>query len=450
MTLAIDRRAGLRLETDVLVAGGGAAGVAAAVTAARQGRTVTLVERYGFCGGGAVAGMSGTVCGLYVASGDPDARPEQVVFGFAGEFVRLLESRGGLTPPVRYGKTYTRVHDPLVWREAADHLLREAGVQVLFHTTVTGALLDGDRVAGLAAYSKEGPVELRAPFTVDASGDADVVAMAGFPSFVGDNGRVQNPTMIFRLGAVDTERFLRAYGTDTIMPEQVSELLRRHSGKGYFLPRAKIWLFTTTRPNELLCNCTRILGPDGRELNTLYARDFTDAELEGRRQVREYARFFRDHLAGCEHSFVVDTGTQVGVRQTRQARGVATLANADILAGRKFADGIARSPWPIELHAGAKPRVEWLLEDWYEVPFGCFVPVRGDGLLVAGRCLSAEHEAVASARVTAQCFSYGHAIGHAAALCLDAGIEPRALDGRVVRDRLNRDGARLDAAATLD
>ncbi|HTO48177.1 MAG TPA: FAD-dependent oxidoreductase [Burkholderiales bacterium] len=449
MSIAIDRRAGFRLETDILVAGGGAAGVAAAVTAAREGRKVTLVERYGFCGGGAVAGMSGTVCGLYAASGDPDSRPEQVVFGFAEEFVRLLEHRGGLTAPVRYGKTYTRVHDPLVWREAADHVLREAGVQVLFHTTVTGALLEGDRVAGLAAYSKEGPLELRARITIDASGDADVVAMAGFPSFVGDNGRVQNPTMIFRLGGVDTERFLRAYGADTIMPEQVSELLRRHSGKGYFLPRAKIWLFTTTRPNELLCNCTRVLGPDGRELNTLYARDFTDAELEGRRQVREYARFFRDHLAGCEHAFVVDTGTQVGVRQTRQARGVATLANADILAGRKFADGIARSPWPIELHAGAKPRVEWLLEDWYEVPFGCFVPARGEGLLVAGRCLSAEHEAVASARVTAQCFSYGHAIGHAAALCLDAGIEPRALGGRAVRDRLNRDGARLDAAATL-
>ena len=449
MTLAIDRRAGFRLETDVLVAGGGAAGVAAAVTAARQGRKVTLVERYGFCGGGAVAGMSGTVCGLYAASGDPDARPEQVVFGFADEFVRLLERRGGLTAPVRYGKTYTRVHDPLVWREVADHVLREAGVQVLFHTTVTGALLDGDRVAGLAAYSKEGPLELRARITVDASGDADVVAMAGLPSFIGDDGRVQNPTMIFRLGGVDIGRFLHAYGTDTIMPEQISELLRRHNGKGYFLPRAKIWLFTTTRPHELLCNCTRVLGPDGRELNTLYARDFTDAELEGRRQVREYARFFRDHLAGCEQSFVVDTGTQVGVRQTRQARGVATLANADILAGRKRADGIARSPWPIELHAGAKPRVEWLLEDWYEVPLGCFVPARGEGLLVAGRCLSAEHEAVASARVTAQCFSYGHAIGHAAALCLDAGIEPRVLDGREVRDRLNRDGARLDAEATL-
>jgi glycine/D-amino acid oxidase-like deaminating enzyme len=443
----IDRRDGLRLDTDVLVCGGGAAGVAAAVTAARQGRRVTLVERYGFCGGGAVAGLSGTVCGLYEASDSPAAPPKQAVFGFADEFVKLLESRGGLTPPVKYGKTWTRVHDPLVWREAADHLLREAGVQVIFHAVAIGALLDGDRVAGATVWSKEGRIEIRARLTIDASGDADLVAMAGFPSFVGDEGRVQNPTMIFRLGGVDTARFLAAYGTDTIMPEQVMDLLRRRNGNGYFLPRAKIWLFTTTRPGELLCNCTRVVGADGRELNTLFARDFTDAELEGRRQVREYARFFRDHLAGCETSYVVDTGVQVGVRQTRQAQGVATLANADILSGRKFADAIARSPWPIELHAGAKPRVEWLLNDWYEVPYGCFVPARGEGLLVAGRCLSAQHEAVASARVTAQCFAYGHAVGHAAAMCLESGLAPRSLDGRDVRERLNRDGAALGVTA---
>ena len=443
----VDCRPVQKLDADVLVVGGGAAGVAAAVTAARRGLRVTLVERYGFCGGGAVAGMSGTVCGLYAATDDRTAPPEQVVFGFADEFVRLLEAKGGLTPPMRYGKTFTRVHDPLVWREAADHLLREAGVRLLFHAVIVGALLEGDRVDGAVAWSKEGPIELRAKLTVDASGDADLVAMAGFPSFVGDQGRVQNPTMIFRLGGVDTARFLAAYGSDTIMPDAISEMLRAHHGKGYFLPRAKIWLFTTTRPNELLCNCTRIVGSDGRELNTLFARDFTDAELEGRRQAREYARFFRDRLTGCESSYVVDTGTQVGVRQTRQAQGVATLANADILAGRKFADAIARSPWPIELHAGAKPRVEWLLDDWYEVPFGGVVPERGEGLLVAGRCLSAQHEAVASARVTAQCFSYGHAIGHAAAMCIESRTEPRVLDGREVRERLDRDGARLGAAA---
>lgn len=432
----MDKRPGFSIDADVVVAGAGAAGVAAAVTAARQGLRVALVERYGFCGGGAVAGMSGTVCGLYAAS-DASKAPQQVVFGFADEFVRLLESRGGLTPPVRYGKTWTRVHDPLVWREAADHLLREAGVHVLFHSTVTGALMEGDRVQGLSVFTKQGPLSLKGKITIDASGDADVLAMAGLPTFVGDDGRVQNPTMIFRLGGVDTERFVRTYGADTIMPEQVSELLRRHHGKGYFLPRAKIWLFTTTRPGELLCNCTRVVGPDGRELNTLSAADFTDAEVQGRRQVREYARFFRDHLAGCEKSWINDTGVQVGVRQTRQGRGTALLSNKDVVEGAKSPDGIARSPWPIELHSGAKPRVEWLLDDYYEVPYGCFVPQRGAGLLFAGRCLSAQHEAVASARVTAQCFSYGHAIGHAAAMCIEAGCEPRDLRGADVRARVN-------------
>ncbi len=439
----VDRRPAWRAGAEVVVAGGGAAGVAAAVTAARAGRKVILLERYGFCGGGAVAGMSGTVCGLYAATADAAAPPRQLVFGFADEFAELLASREGLTPPMRYGKTWTRVHDPLVWREAADHLLREAGVQVLYHATVTRAVTDGDRIAGLVAHTKQGALRVDAGITIDASGDAEVVAMAGFASFVGDRGRVQNPTMIFRLGGVDTRRFLAAYGADTILPEEVSELLRRCNGAGYDLPRAKIWLFTTTRPNELLCNCTRIVGPDGRELNTLVAADFTDAEIEGRRQVREYARFFRDHLAGCEASFVNDTGVQVGVRQTRQAQGLRTLHNDDVVRGLKCADGIARSPWPIELHAGARPRVEWLLDDYYEVPYGCFVPERGRGLLVAGRCLSAEHEAVASARVTAQCFSYGHAIGHAAAMCLEAGCEPRELRGEDVRDRLDRDGARL-------
>lgn len=442
----MDRRRTEQMTCDVLVVGGGAAGVATAATAARRGCKVVLVERYGFCGGGAVAGLSGTVCGLYAATDDRSAPPQQVVFGFADEFVRLLEAKGGLAAPVRYGKTFTRVHDPLVWREAADAILREAGVTIVYHAVAIGALLDGgDALEGVELWTKQGRVVIRATVTVDASGDADVIAMAGLPSFIGDDaGRVQNPTMIFRLQGVDVARFLAAYGDDTIMGESISALIRAsHDAGEHVLPRAKIWLFPTTRPNELLCNCTRVIGADGRELNTLYSRDFTDAEIEGRLQVREYARFFRANLAGCENAYVNDTGVQVGVRQTRQALGTARLTNADVVLGRKFRDGIARSPWPIELHAGAKPKVEWLLDDWYEVPFGCFVPARGEGLLLAGRCLSAEHEAVASARVTAQCFSYGHAIGHAAALAVTERMAPRAIDGGDVRLLLDRDGAKL-------
>jgi glycine/D-amino acid oxidase-like deaminating enzyme len=442
----MDHRPTERIDCDVLVAGGGAAGVAAAVTAAEQGLRVVLVERYGFFGGGAVAGLSGTVCGLYAASDRAERPPEQLVFGFADRFVRAMEDRGGLTPPLRYGKTFTRVHDPLAWRETADALVRGAGVRVLLHAVVTGVLMEGgERIAGALVWTKSGPVEVRAGVTVDATGDADLVAMAGLPSFFGDNGRVQNPTMIFRLQDVDIPRFLAARGVDTIMGPEVTAMIQAASAAGrYRLPRAKIWLFPTPRRGELLCNCTRITGADGRELNGALHPDLTEAEFEGRLQVREYARFFRENLPGCEHAFVADTGVQVGIRQTRQARGIVMLRNADILAGRKSPDGVVRSPWPIELHAGEKPRVEWLLDDWYEVPWGCLVPERGEGLVVAGRCLSAEHEAVASARVTAQCFGYGHAVGHAAAIAVRDGIVPRQLQGTDLRARLNRDGAGLD------
>ena len=270
---ALDKRPLTLLDTDVLVVGGGAAGVAAAVTAARQGLRVLLLERYGFCGGGAVAGLSGTICGLYKASDNAGAKPEQLVHGFVDEFIEVMEQKGGLTGPVRYGKTFTRVHDPLVWREAADHLLREAGVKVLLHTVVTEVLLDGrERVAGVSAYSKQGKLSVKAKLTIDASGDADVIAMAGLPSFCGDHGKVQNPTMIFRMMGVDIARFLDAHGPDSIMGEEISSLIQKlNKGNEYKLPRAKIFLFPTPRPNELLCNATRIIGQDGRELNPLLA-----------------------------------------------------------------------------------------------------------------------------------------------------------------------------------
>jgi hypothetical protein len=443
--MASDARGLIERRFDVLVVGGGAAGVSAAVTAARQGLSVCLVERYGFCGGGAVAGLSGTVCGLYEASDDIDAAPKQVVHGFVEEFIFQLERHDGLGGPIRYGKTFTRVHDPLVWRDVADRLLVASGVETLFHTTVTGVLLDGQRVLGVDADNKQGTLRLRAPITIDASGDADIVAMAGLPSFIGADGQVQNPTMIFRLLGVDTKRLLARYGDDTIMPVEITDLITAQNLAGnYSLPRTKIWLFPTTRPNELLCNCTRIIGSDGRALNTLYARDFSEAEILGRQQVREYARFFREWVVGCETSFINDTGVQVGVRQTRQGLGRYVLRNDDVLTGTKFADGIARSPWPIELHSGEKPFVHWLLNDFYEVPYRCFVPVQGDGLLFAGRCLSAEHEAVASARVTAQCFSYGQAVGYAASIAVNEQIPPRAIDGSRIRTGLDKMGARLD------
>jgi hypothetical protein len=290
-------------------------------------------------------------------------------------------------------------------------------------------------------------MEVRAKVVIDASGDADIVAMAGLGCFMGREGSVQNPTMIFRVQGVDMARFMAAHGADTIMGTSVVEAIHRAEGAGFKLPRKKIFLFPTPHPGELLCNATRILGRDGRDLNPLYVRDATEAEMVGREQAYEYARFLRQYVPGCEKAFLEDTGVQVGIRQTRQIRALALLRNEDVLGKKKHPDAIARSAWPIELHAGEKPRVEWLYDDFYEIPYGCFVPERGDNLLVAGRCLSAEHEAMASARVTAQCFSYGQAIGLAAAISVKEKLQPRQLRGRDLRKELNQRGARLDEAA---
>ena len=442
----IDKRVVENISTDVVVVGGGAAGVAAANTIANQNLKVVLIEKYGFCGGGAVAGLSGTICGMYEASDKLQNKPKQAVFGFTDQFAKMLEQKGGLTEPIAYGKTFTRVHDPLVWKETADVFLQNRNITTIYHAVVIKTLVEGnDKIEGVQVWSKQGTFNIKSKITIDASGDADVIAMAGLPNFIGDKGKVQNPTMIFKISGVDIETFKQTYGLNSIMPQEVTDLIiKMNKDNRYKLPRAKIWLFSTTKPNELLCNCTRVIGEDGRELNSLYYKDFTEAETQGRKQIREYAKFFKENLKGCEKSFVTDTGTQVGIRQTRQVDGVYKLKNSDVINGKKFKDGIARSPWPIELHSGNKPKVEWLLDDVYEVPLNCFVPKNGEGIIAAGRCLSAEHEAVASARVTAQCFSYGHAVGHAASISIRENMLLRDIKGENVREILNKEGARLD------
>ena len=442
----IDKRVVENITTDVVVVGGGAAGVAAANTIANQNLKVVLIEKYGFCGGGAVAGLSGTICGMYEASDKLQNKPKQAVFGFTDQFAKMLEQKGGLTEPIAYGKTFTRVHDPLVWKETADVFLQNRNITTIYHAVVIKTLVEGnDKIEGVQVWSKQGTFNIKSKITIDASGDADVIAMAGLPNFIGDKGKVQNPTMIFKISGVDIETFKQTYGLNSIMPQEVTDLIiKMNKDNRYKLPRAKIWLFSTTKPNELLCNCTRVIGEDGRELNSLYYKDFTEAETQGRKQIREYAKFFKENLKGCEKSFVTDTGTQVGIRQTRQVDGVYKLKNSDVINGKKFKDGIARSPWPIELHTGNKPKVEWLLDDVYEVPLNCFIPKNGEGIIAAGRCLSAEHEAVASARVTAQCFSYGHAVGHAASISIKENMLLRDIKGENVREILNKEGARLD------
>ncbi len=429
-------------DVDVLVVGGGAAGVAAAETVGRHGFNVLLVERYGFCGGGAVAGLSGTVCGLYLSTKSENAKPEQVVFGFADSFKNRLYDKGGLTEPIIYGHTWTVAHDPLIWRETADSFLQDANVNILFHTQVIGVIQDGHEVLGVLVNSKSGIAAIHARRIVDASGDADVIYRAGYTTSKGKSGVIQNPTMIFRMGGVDIDQFNSYWGEDSISPTKIVEKLISDEHSDH-LPRKKIWIFNTSRPGELMVNATRILGRDGRDLDVTDPVDHTEGELTAREQVRSYHQFLKNNIPGCEHSYVNDTGVEIGIRQTRTIKGIETLTNDNVLNRYKSDDCIVNSPWPIELHSGDKPYVEWLLDDYYEVPYGTLVPEEANNVIAAGRCLSSEHEALASCRVTAQCFGYGHAAGLATCLSINENIAYRNIEGSAVRNMLNGEGAKL-------
>lgn len=431
---------------DIVVVGAGAAGVAAATTAAENGASVMLIEKYGFAGGAAVAGMSGTICGLYLAHDEPRDAPTQVVHGFAERFRAELHAAGGLTAPQRYGKTFTVAHDPLRWREVADRMLTSAGVRTLFHTGVSRVIAEEGRCLGVVLQSTAGEVAVHASRVIDASGDAVVVSQLGGEYHFGKDGRLQNPTMFFRMGGVDTEAFWDAYGDDTICPPWVTDQIRARRDSTLDLPREKIWVFRTPRPGELMVNATRLAGANGRVLNVVDPEDFTYAEIHGRRQVRAYEQFLREELPGCADGFVVDTGVEVGIRQTRSIRSTTDLTNEDVVSGRKRDDGICRSPWPIELHDGDRPRLHWLTDDYYDVPLGSLIPQEGENILVAGRCLGADHEALASARVTAQCFEYGAAAAFTILHSLDTDTPVREVSAALVRTSMTKAGSTLDHA----
>ncbi|WP_438462695.1 FAD-dependent oxidoreductase [Marinomonas sp. PE14-40] len=420
---------------DVVVTGAGPAGIASAVTAAELDLKVLIIERLGFCGGAAVAGLSGTVCGLYKSVENPSqAKPEQLVFGFAGRFCDALYAAGGLTEPQIYGKTWVATHDCAKYKKVATDMLRQPNITVLYHTQVVDVIAAENAVTGLALHTKSGFTSVTAKRFIDASGDADLVFKLGQKTRKGQNGIIQNPTMMFKVGNVDMETYLNYWGENTISPPKVVSMLEAEDD----LLRKKVWLFPTVNPGELLVNATKITGFDKRALDVTNPVDHTEAEQFSIYQAEAFFNFMKENVPGCENSYFIDYATEVGVRQTRSIDGVKTLTNNDVVSGTKFSDGMVKSAWPIELHYGDKPRTEWLVNDYYEVPFHTLVPKEGKNLIVAGRCLSSEHEALASCRVTAQCFEYGKAAALAAHISIKETLDFQAIDGNRIAQLMQK------------
>jgi len=402
-------------EVDLCIVGSGAAGVGAAVGASRAGLgKVLLIERYGFCGGATVAGMSGSICGLY-ASGT--GKPDFVTEGFSREFHEQLQARGGVAAPWPFGKTFLAVHDPLAWKELADDYLLDAGIGVLYHTLFVDAVVHDQNVTHVILENKNGRGAVAARAFIDASGDADLVHRAHGDSTFGNKGVAQAPTMIFRMMNVDVPVAIRTG------PEELeARVLEARKSGDYYLPRSHCYMYPSPRTGEYSCNMTRLDPPPGsgkKCLSGIETDDLTYAEFEGRKLVRDYERFLQERIPGFERAFVNDVGTQIGIRQTRSIVGQGILKNSDVLQARKFgSQAVSRSSWPIEDHSGGEVRIVYLENDYYEIPSSSLIPASLKNVWAAGRCLSAEHEALASARVTAQCLEMGYAAAQMAGQAL--------------------------------
>jgi len=414
--------------TDVLVIGSGSAGATAAITAAREGASVALVERYGFMGG-----ISTQVLDTFYGFYTPGQQPRKVVGGIPDLVVDELLRRGkAVLRPNTYGAGQGITYDPETLKLIWERLATAAGVRILYHTFVVDALMEGDRVAGVVAVNKGGFVQLKARVVIDASGDADVAAAAGVPYESAADGPVQSLTTTFRLLNVDVAR------ARAVRKDELHALMARAIEDGYALPRREGSVHITPLDGVMATNMTRVANIDATDPEQL-----TRAEIEGRRQAEEYARFLIERVPGYERAVLGSLSTQIGVRESRRIFGAYRLTRADVLGARKFADAIARCGAPIEdHHAGSDTIWEYLPEgETYDIPYRCLLPEKVEGLLVAGRCLSAEHDAHASVRSMGQCMAMGQAAAVAATLAARQGCPPHEVPTGDLQARLRAIGA---------
>jgi hypothetical protein len=429
---------------DIIVVGGGLTGVAAAVAAAREGADVLLIERYGYAGGMATAGLVNPFMPSYKWDTWKDGA--EVIGGIFQEMLDRLDAedalmreepaRGRTAPPKPriWGGNTAFDSEALKW--IIDAMLEEAGVDVRFHTFAHEVMIDGERIGAIRTASKSGVEEFSANVFVDTTGDADLACRAGVPTTYGrkSDGKPQTITLMFRMGDLDMDAIAEHGLPQGAYQQAMKEGKLKHGGKRVLVAFGYPGEAVSFNQNELQGFCP------------VDADDLTGAEIEGRKAVRELVHWLRENAPGFERCRVEQIAPQVGIRESRRIVGEFVLDWEHLLDLERFEDTVACGAYPVDIHdpEGEETPMRKLPEgEWYDIPYRAFLPRGCENLLVAGRCLSATHEAAASVRIMPICTAMGQAAGIAAAQAAAGDGRVAVVDISAVRSRLRQSGAFL-------
>lgn len=442
-------------EGDVLVVGGGPSGFAAAVASARAGARTILVEGNGYLGGMATAGLVGPFMTCY----SPDAS-RQIIKGIFEEFVKRMIKKGGAIHPsecepgtsyssyISKGHAHVGPFDSEVFKLEAEKICLEAGVKLLYHAMFVNVVMDGQgkKIVCAVFATKAGLVSVSAKMFVDCTGDGDVSKSANVEMKQGreQDGLTQPCTLFFQVSNIDKQK-LEEYRKSHPEPDgkQFSTEVEKACVNGDFpIQREKLGMYESCTNGYWRVNTTRMF-----HINTADPFQVTEAEIEGRKQVQIVMDFLHKYIPGAENAYLVDSAAQLGVRESGRIVGEYVLTEEDLKNSVIFEDSIGLGGFAIDIHQpdGKSGKFELIASGKaYSIPYRSLLPKTVDNLLVAGRCISATHEALGAVRIMPSCFATGQAAGTAAALSVQEQVIPRKLENAKLRKVLLDNGAILE------
>lgn len=453
------KRIEVKNKVDVVVCGGGPAGVTAALAAAKMGMEVVLIESYGFLGGViTAAGVNGIGGWQYDVDGEP------LISGLPMEIMKRLANVGGADkqfvddisssvnnddyPPGLNLNVYWIRSNPELLKIVLDKMMEEAGVQLMYHTNAVMPVMEENRVKGVYIESKSGRQAILAKIVIDCTGDGDIAARSGADFQMGrvEDGACQPLSMIYTVGNADISGLFDRHESGK------DPLVRNRYQKAVELSRKRREI--VLNPNDIFCaatplnkkypliksvNFTRVQGVDTTDVDQL-----TEAEIIGRKQVLEGINFMRKYMEGCKDAFLVSIPPHIGIRESRRIKGRYTLTGDDVKNGARFPDGIARGIYTLDIHNPTEigqPSTLIELEQPYDIPYRSLLPEGIENILVAGRCISGDFVALSSYRIQSHCMAMGEAAGTAAAQAITKQELPGEINVSRLRKQLKENGA---------